>query len=120
MSEPGPAAPDRGRHLLKVNNMKSSKVTALTSEHFQRLMEHAYAGFELDCKQACRGMKVSMAVNVFGLGTLLPNNFADETEVPPSDEPATIDDASPTMPVVARRALAARTRSLDVAEGFHR
>ena len=70
MSEPRSAAPDRGRHLLKVINMKNSKVLALTSEHFQRLMEHAYAGFELDCKQACRGLKVSMAVNVFGLGIL--------------------------------------------------
>ncbi|WP_256808724.1 hypothetical protein [Pseudomonas siliginis] len=65
--------------------MKSSKVLALTSEHFQRLMEHAYAGFELDCIQACRGLKVSMAVNVFDLGTLLPNNFADQATVQQSE-----------------------------------
>lgn len=71
--------------MLKENHMKSSKVLALTSEHFQRLMEKAYAGFELDCKQACRGLKVSMAVNVFGLGTLLPNNFADQATVQQSE-----------------------------------
>lgn len=58
--------------------MKNSKVSALTSDYFQHLMEQASAGFELDCKQACRGLRVSMAVNVFGMGTLLPNNFADE------------------------------------------
>lgn len=78
--------------------MKSSKVLALTSEHFQRLMEHAYAGFELDCKQACRGLKVSMAVNVFGLGTLLPNNFADEATTRSSDGVPTIDSALPGRP----------------------
>lgn len=98
MSEPRPAAPDRGRHSLKVNNMKSSKVLALTSEHFQRLMEHAYAGFELDCKQACRGLKISMAVNVFGLGTLLPNNFADEATARSSDGVPNIDSALPGRP----------------------
>lgn len=100
--------------------MKSSKVLALTSEHFQRLMEQASAGFELDCRQACRGLKVSMAVNVFGLGTLLPNNFADETAVQPSDEQPLLDDALPMMPMVARRASAERSRSMDLAERFHR
>lgn len=100
--------------------MKSSKVLALTSEHFQRLMEQASAGFELDCRQACRGLKVSMAVNVFGLGTLLPNNFADEITVQPSDEQPLLDDALPMMPMVARRASAERSRSMDMAERFHR
>ena len=99
--------------------MKSSKVLALTSEHFQRLMEQASAGFELDCRQACRGLKVSMAVNVFGLGTLLPNNFADETTVQPWDEHP-FDDAIPMMPMVARRASAERSGSMDMAERFHR
>lgn len=75
------AAPFPGRHLLEVINMKNSKVSALTSDYFQHLMEQASAGFELDCKQACRGLRVSMAVKVFGMGTLLPNNFADEDTV---------------------------------------
>ncbi|MBC3209435.1 hypothetical protein HU755_21760 [Pseudomonas sp. SWRI111] len=61
--------------------MKNSKVSTLTSHHFEQLLEQASAGFELDCKQACRGLRVSMAVNVFGMGTLLPNNFADEDTV---------------------------------------
>ncbi|MGF6169435.1 hypothetical protein [Pseudomonas moraviensis] len=100
--------------------MKSSKVLALTSEHFQRLMEQASAGFELDCRQACRGLKVSMAVNVFGLGTLLPNNFADETTVQPSDEQPPVDDTPAMMPMVAKRASAQRSRSVDMAERFHR
>jgi hypothetical protein len=106
--------------MLKENNMKSSKVLALTSEHFQRLMEQASAGFELDCRQACRGLKVSMAVNVFGLGTLLPNNFADETTVQPSDEQPPLDDTPAMMPMVAKRASAQRSRSVDMAERFHR
>ncbi|MDR6162561.1 hypothetical protein [Pseudomonas fluorescens] len=95
--------------------MKSSKVLALTSEHFQRLMEQASAGFELDCRQACRGLKVSMAVNVFGLGTLLPNNFAEETTVQPP-----VDHTPAMMPMVAKRASAQRSRSVDMAERFHR
>jgi hypothetical protein len=61
-----------------------------------------------------------MAVNVFGLGTLLPNNFADETTVQPSDEQPLLDDALPMMPMVARRASAERSHSMDMAERFHR
>ncbi|MED7669911.1 hypothetical protein GXB78_22125 [Pseudomonas moraviensis subsp. stanleyae] len=100
--------------------MKSSKVLALTSEHFQHLMEQASAGFELDCKQACRGLKVSMAVNVFGLGTLMPNNFADEATFQPSDEQPPLDDDFPAMRMVAKRTLTERSRSIDMAEHFHR
>ncbi|MDR7054277.1 hypothetical protein J2W70_001627 [Pseudomonas koreensis] len=100
--------------------MKNSKVSALTSEHFQRLMEHAYAGFELDCKQACRGLKVSMAVNVFGLGTLMPNNFADDAALQPLDAQPAVDDDLPAMPMVAKLTLAERSRSIDMAENFHR
>lgn len=39
-------------------------------------MDDTLAGFELDCRQARRGFKVSMAVKVFGVGSLLPNNLA--------------------------------------------
>ena len=58
--------------------MKNIKGTPLSSDPFHHLMEEACARFELDCKQACRGLKVSIAVKVFGMGTLIPNNFADE------------------------------------------
>jgi hypothetical protein len=39
-------------------------------------MSHALSAFEADSTAACRALKVSMAVNVFGVGTLLPNNLA--------------------------------------------
>ncbi|MNI06798.1 hypothetical protein D3C73_597920 [compost metagenome] len=41
--------------------------------YFTKKMEKAHAGFEFDCQQACRALKVCIAVNVFGVGTLLPN-----------------------------------------------
>ena len=84
--------------------MKNNKVLALTAEHFQHLMEQASAGFELDCKQACRGLRVSMAVKVFGMGTLLPNNFADDDAVVTPDAPSAIGVGSPVLHLVAKRA----------------
>ena len=48
-------------------------------------MANALAGFEMDCKMACRGMKVSMAVKVFGVGTLLPNDLSDGSAKPLAD-----------------------------------
>lgn len=48
-------------------------------------MADALAGFEMDCKMACRGMKVSMAVKVFGVGTLLPNDLSDGPARPLAD-----------------------------------
>lgn len=39
-------------------------------------MRHALSAFEADSNAACRALKVSMAVNVFGVGPLLPNNLA--------------------------------------------
>lgn len=104
--------------MLKVNPMKDTKVSALTADHFEHLMEQASAGFELDCKQACRGLRVSMAVNVFGMGTLLPNNFADEDTSNPWDSHAQTSTVLPAMPLVAERA-AAQSKSMDVAEYFH-
>ncbi len=41
-------------------------------------MEAASAGFEHDCRQARRDLRMSVAVNVFGIGTLIPNNSASE------------------------------------------
>ena len=32
-------------------------------------------GFEQEARTACRGFQVSMAVNVFGVGSLLENNL---------------------------------------------
>lgn len=44
---------------------------------FGKIMTEAAAGYELYCRQACRGLKVYMAVNVFGIGTILPNDLSD-------------------------------------------
>ena len=40
----------------------------------------AVSSFEVDSLQACRGLRVSMAVNVFGVGTLLPNELGDRAD----------------------------------------
>lgn len=58
--------------------MKNVKVSSLAIEPFGHLMEAASAGFEHDCRQARRGLRMSVAVNVFGIGTLIPNNSASE------------------------------------------
>lgn len=43
-------------------------------EH-DRLMRHALAGFEVDSRQACRALRVCMALKGFGVGTLLENDL---------------------------------------------
>jgi len=40
----------------------------------------AVSSFEVDSLQACRALRVSMAVNVFGVGTLLPNELGDRAD----------------------------------------
>lgn len=54
-----------------------------------RWMSMALIGFDVDSKMACRGLRVSVAVNVFGVGTLLPNDLDDESdlhEMPSQDD----------------------------------
>jgi len=58
--------------------MKNVKVSSLAIEPFGHLMEAASAGFEHDCRQARRDLRMSVAVNVSGIGTLIPNNSASE------------------------------------------
>ncbi|WLG93849.1 hypothetical protein [Pseudomonas sp. FP198] len=60
--------------------MENEELSAPTSRTVQRIMAAACAGFEHDCRQARKGLRVSMAVNVFGMGTLIPNNLADDVE----------------------------------------
>lgn len=50
-------------------------------EH-DRLMRHALAGFEVDSRQACRALRVCMAVKGFGLGTLLENDLPPDVLAP--------------------------------------
>ncbi len=51
--------------------------TVSVQDHFNKVMDRAFAGFEHDCRQACRGLKVYMAVIIFGIGTTLPNDLSD-------------------------------------------
>lgn len=68
------ATPQRGRTTkgLRMKNVSASS----GFDYFALIMEEARAGFEFDCQQVRRGFKVSMAVKIFGVGTLLPNNLA--------------------------------------------
>ncbi len=45
----------------------------------ERSLLTALAGFEMDSRQACRALQVSIALNVFGVGTLLPNELPGES-----------------------------------------
>lgn len=60
------------------------KTSARTAELSRRAPKGAVAAnpftsglqaFEIDALTACRGFQVAMAVNVFGVGTLLENNL---------------------------------------------
>jgi hypothetical protein len=44
-------------------------------------MSRAVAGFNVDSRLACRGLQVCIAVKVFGVGTLLPNDLSDRPDV---------------------------------------
>lgn len=59
--------------------------TVETSEAFkQKDLTRIYAcsirNFEAQASLVCRGFKVAMAVNIFGVGTLLPNNLPGRSE----------------------------------------
>lgn len=60
---------------------------AATLSDLPSWMRHALSAFEADSTAACRALQVSMAVKVFGVGILLPNNLAvvpgTAQEVPP-------------------------------------
>lgn len=43
----------------------------------QKCFAQALSGFELDSRQARRALRVSIAINGFGVGTLLPNDLGD-------------------------------------------
>lgn len=58
--------------------MMESRVTNLRPDgdaQFPKWMKKALSGFESDSRLACRGLQVSIAVHVFGVGTLLPNDL---------------------------------------------
>ena len=59
---------------------KSGHVASIEQD---RLMQHALAGFEVESRQACRALRVSMAIHAFGVGTLLENDLPPDV-LPPS------------------------------------
>ena len=60
---------------------------AATSSDLPSWMRHALSAFEADSTAACRALQVSMAVKVFGVGILLPNNLAIVPDTPPKIAP---------------------------------
>lgn len=61
--------------------MDESQTVAL-HDHIERIMTKASDSYELECRVTCRALKVSIAINGFGLGILLPNNLADDILTP--------------------------------------
>ena len=49
--------------------------SAATSSDLPSWMRQALSAFEADSIAACRALRVSMAVKVFGVGILLPNDL---------------------------------------------
>lgn len=56
---------------------------AQASSGFEHLMDVALAEFEADSRLACRALRVKMAVGVFGVGSLLPNDLPPELPFEP-------------------------------------
>jgi len=54
---------------------------AESSQHSPLWMRHAVTGFEVDSRKARRGLRVAIALNVFGLGTLLANDLPESLGV---------------------------------------
>lgn len=48
---------------------------------FEHLMSAAVAEFEADSRLACRAMRVKMAIGMFGVGSLLPNDLPSKLPV---------------------------------------
>ena len=48
---------------------------------FEHLMSAAMAEFEADSRLACRAMRVKMALGMFGVGSLLPNDLPPKLPV---------------------------------------
>ncbi|MDH2182400.1 hypothetical protein N5K35_01510 [Pseudomonas sp. GD03651] len=53
---------------------------------FEYLMNAALAGFEADSRLACRALRVKMAVGIFGVGSVLPNDLPPKSPSKPLHE----------------------------------
>lgn len=67
---------------MEMNQVNHSQVllTRQTAK-VKRFFSSSLQGFENDAISACRGFQVAMAVNIFGVGTLLPNNLPEQRSV---------------------------------------
>lgn len=50
-----------------------------------RSLSSSLKGFEIDAIRACRGLQVSMAIHVFGVGKVLPNTLPTPADKLSSD-----------------------------------
>ncbi|MGO3987245.1 hypothetical protein ABI582_23080 [Pseudomonas sp. SAS7] len=57
------------------------RVKAQAGIGFEHLMSAAVAEFEADSRLACRAMRVKMAIGMFGVGSLLPNDLPSKLPV---------------------------------------
>ncbi|MBV4484561.1 hypothetical protein HU727_003030 [Pseudomonas sp. SWRI153] len=98
--------------------MKNVKDSQPTADPSQQLLEKASAAFERDCQQACRRLRVHIALNVFGVGTLIPNNLADEYPDHDASAQSQRGDASyrPAMTLFADSASAAHGSAIGASE----
>ncbi|WP_431034780.1 hypothetical protein [Pseudomonas yamanorum] len=46
--------------------------------YFEGIMRTACDSYDYECRENCRGLKVNIAVNIFGVGTLIPNDLGEE------------------------------------------
>lgn len=56
-------------------NGLEKKLKKRAAAQFERPMQSALAEFEMDSRLACRALKVSIAMNGFGVGSVLPNDL---------------------------------------------
>lgn len=72
---------------MEINQVNNSQalLTRQTAK-VARLFTSSLQGFENDAISARRGLQVAISVNVFGVGTLLPNNLPKQ-ELARSDTP---------------------------------
>ncbi|MBA1324664.1 hypothetical protein [Pseudomonas plecoglossicida] len=63
----------------------SRKVKTQCSKGAQPFLDSALAEFEMESRMACRAMRVRLAMTVFGVGSLLPNDLPRSQPLPTTD-----------------------------------
>lgn len=63
----------------------SRKVKTQRSKGAQPFLDSALAEFEMESRMACRAMRVRLAMTVYGVGSLLPNDLPRSQPLPTAD-----------------------------------